>query len=140
MSDRYRKEWHYIDQKWLIDHVHLLEQVVPGYLVRYGCEDESMFIEMKILSGTPASVFEHTDEFIKKIYAFCIQNIHSTLPYVHGDWVLSNIIINDDNIQMCDWDNLGIYPLDEVQKKLVYDLESAFGKKFKEVINDPTIF
>jgi tRNA A-37 threonylcarbamoyl transferase component Bud32 len=45
----------------------------------------------------------------------------------HGDWTLSNIIINGDTMTMVDWDNLGSYPVDQVYKKLQSDLKSAFG-------------
>jgi hypothetical protein len=34
---------------------------------------------------------------------------------------------------MCDWDNLGKYPQEEVLEKMRSDLKSAFGDKF-----DPT--
>ena len=48
----------------------------------------------------------------------------------HGDWTLSNMIINKDKITMVDWDNLGIYPIDQVYKKMTADLKSAFGELY----------
>lgn len=132
----YRKVWLFVDTVWLDHHLDLLNQVVPNYVLDSGYDDKSMWIDYNIIPGITASKFEHTDDFIKNIYAFCLRNIEETKPYVHGDWVLSNIIIDGENIQMCDWDNLNIYPRDEILKKLHKDLESAFGKKFNEVIKD----
>jgi RIO-like serine/threonine protein kinase len=78
----------------------------------------------------PANTFPHTKEFIDKIYNFCINNINTTSPYAHGDWVLSNILIDDDDIHIIDWDNVGIYSPTEILEKLHSDLKSAFGDKF----------
>ena len=57
---------------------------------------------------------------------------------MHGDWVLSNIVIQPDgNMIMIDWDNLGLYREEEYMDKLHSDLISAFGEeKFKKAIND----
>lgn len=130
----YRKVWQFIDLVWLEHHRELLDQVVPNYVLDVGYDDKSMWIDYKIIPGIPASQFEHTDEFIKNIYDFCLKNIEETKPYVHGDWVLSNIIVDGGSIRMCDWDNLNIYPREEILKKLHKDLKSAFGEKFDKVI------
>lgn len=130
----YRKVWNIYDPAWLFGHVEMLNKAVPGYVLNQGIDDRSMWIDYKIIEGRPASTFEHTDQFVQRIYDFCLQNIRDTLPYVHGDWVLSNIIINGDQISMCDWDNINIYPIDEVMKKLHKDLKSAFGDRFNRVI------
>jgi RIO-like serine/threonine protein kinase len=103
---------------------------MPGYVQSHGIEDSSMYICFNIIPGTPANTFEHTPEFIDKIYNFCVSNIKETEPYAHGDWVLSNIIIDGDNMYMVDWDNVGIYNPKEVLTKLKSDLKSAFGDKF----------
>ena len=129
----YRKVWFIKDPVWLNFHVGLLNKVIPDYVLDYGIDDEKMWIDYKIIEGIPASTFEHTDQFIRRIYEFCLDNIQKTKPYVHGDWVLSNIIINNDHIQMCDWDNVNIYPIDEVMKKLHKDMLSAFGERFTQV-------
>lgn len=134
LSDRYRKAWHYIDRPWLEEHVCLLKKVVPNYLLNYGIENGDMFIEVNIIPGVVASKFQHTYEFMEQIYNFCLENIEETSPYVHGDWVLSNILIHDGEIRLCDWDNLGIYPQDKVLEKLHSDLLSAFGPDFKLVM------
>jgi RIO-like serine/threonine protein kinase len=138
LDDRYRKVWDIVDSEWLTYHTELLSKVVPGYVLDSGTDNNTMWIDYKIIPGTPASEFPHTDEFIKQIYKFCLENIQSTQPYVHGDWVLSNIIVNGNTMTMCDWDNLNIYPKEDVAKKLRNDLRSAFGTKFDEVINDST--
>lgn len=130
-DDRYRKEWYSTTPDWIHEHVQLLNKVVPGYVLGFGPN----WIEYKILSGIPASTFPHTPEFIDRIYKFCRNNIQETAPYVHGDWALSNIIIDNNNIQMCDWDNLGIYHPDDVLEKLHEDLNSAFGPSFQEYIS-----
>jgi RIO-like serine/threonine protein kinase len=125
-GDRYRKEWGNVTPVWISYHVQLLNKVVPGYVINFG----DNWIEYKIIPGVPASTFTHTPEFIKKIYTFCLDNIQETYPYAHGDWALSNILINGDNIKLCDWDNLEVYPADEVKTKLFADLTDAFGKEF----------
>jgi len=133
LSDRYRKEWTYKDELWLSAHVDLLNKIKPNFVLAHGVKDNSMFIETKIVPGVAASTLDHTPEFIKRIYMFCINNINQTAPYAHGDWVLSNIVVDGDNIEMIDWDNLNLYPKTIAYNKLHNDLKSAFGDKF-----DPT--
>lgn len=133
LKDRYRKEWSYCDRPWLLEHVNLLEKVFPNFVLAYGEDGNSMFIETKLISGVAASTLDHTPDFIHAIYKFCLENINETAPYAHGDWVLSNIIINNNKMTMVDWDNLNLYPRPTIIKKLHEDLQSAFGDKF-----DPT--
>lgn len=129
-GDRYRKVWGSSSPEWISNHVQLLNIHVPNYVLAFG----ENWIEYKIIPGKPASTFIHTPEFIDRIYNFCLSNIKQTAPYVHGDWSLSNIIVDGDNITMCDWDNLGIYPMDEVNAKLMFDLTNAFGTAFQQYI------
>lgn len=129
----YIKVWNNQTPKWISEHVRLLKDTVPGYVVDYG----GNWISYNIVPGVPASTFNHTDDFIRRIHNFCLENIKSTQPYVHGDWTLSNILVDGDTLRMCDWDNLGIYPTDSVLKKLEEDLASAFGKeKYLNAIKD----
>ena len=134
VNNRHRNVWGYERNEWIYRHVKMLEYVMPGFVLNHGYD----FIEYKIIEGTTANKFEHTDEFIRKIYKFCLDNIKSTKPWVHGDWVLSNIVIQPDgNMIMIDWDNLGLYREEEYMDKLHSDLISAFGEeKFKKAIND----
>jgi RIO-like serine/threonine protein kinase len=133
LENCYKKVWHYIDKEWLEWHVDVLDNIMPDYVQSHGIEDGNMYICFNIVPGKPASEFEHTPEFVDKIYNFCVNNIKETSPYAHGDWVLSNIIIDGDNMYMIDWDNVGIYNPKEVITKLNSDLKSAFGDKI-----DPT--
>ena len=94
---------------------------------------------MVVLPGIRADKFEHTDEFIKKIYTYCLELNRLTSPYYHGDWVLSNMFVDGDTIRMCDWDNVGKHSINEVNEKLYSDLYSAFGDKFKEIYDTATI-
>lgn len=130
LDDRYRKVWTNIDSTWIIKHVELLDKVNHGYVLDYG----NNYIDYKILNGIPASTFKHDTEFINRIYRFCLSNIEQTKPYAHGDWALSNILIDNDNIVMCDWDNLGIYPESMVIEKLHSDLTECFGVSFLKLI------
>lgn len=134
-EDRYIKVWGDVKPAWISSHVKLLKEIVPGYVIDHG----GNWIAFKVLPGVPVSTLPHTDELIKKVYKFCLDNIAKTSPYAHGDWTLSNMIIDGDTIVLCDWDNVGIYPKEEVIKKLNSDLESAFGKEFKKVIYDTPI-
>ena len=132
-GDRYRKVWeNKID--WIYTHVKILNRVMPGFVIDYGND----YIDYKVIEGVTANTVEHTDKFINKIYNFCLENIKATKPWVHGDWVLSNIIIQpDDTMILIDWDNVGIYREEEYLSKLRTDLISAFGEdNFKRAIND----
>lgn len=131
MSDRIRKIWYNRSYDWIIEHYNLLEKINPKYVVSNGRTSEYVFIDYKIIEGVTANILPHTDEFIKKIYDFCLKNIESTQPYAHGDWVLSNIIINQNQLTLCDWDNVGVYDKQEAIKKMHNDLKSAFGEKIK---------
>jgi len=133
-GDRYRKVWGNISPEWIYRHVKLLDRIVPDRVLTYGKD----YIEYKIVEGTTANLREHTDEFIKQIYKFCLENIQSTKPWVHGDWTLSNIVIQPDGqLVMIDWDNLGMYREEDYMNKLQNDLISAFGEeKFRKAIND----
>jgi aminoglycoside phosphotransferase len=133
LDDCYRKVWGFKDLKVLEKHVDIMKYLWPDYIQRYGWTDDTMWIDVKKITGVSASNYEHTDEFVKKIYNFCLDNIKKTTPYAHYDWVLSNIIIDGDQISLIDWDNVGIYTEEEIFKKLHADLKSAFGDKF-----DPT--
>lgn len=126
-GEHYVKVWHTATPQWISDHVSILETLIPGYVIEHG----ENWIKFKTIQGVPASTLEHTDDFIKKVYEFCLEQIKNTLPYAHGDWVLSNIIVNQDTMFMVDWDNVGTYPEDEIYKKLHHDLKSAFGEKYK---------
>jgi len=134
-NDHYRKIWLFKDLVWQDHHIKLLNEVVPNYVRSYGNDDDKMWIDYNVVPGVPASTILHTDEFIKRIYNFCLQNIKDTKPYAHGDWVLSNILVDGNTIKLCDWDNLNIYPEEDKIVKLKLDLRSAFGKRFDEVIS-----
>lgn len=128
----YKKIWHFKDISWLDNHIGLLDMFAPGLVKMHGWTEDKMWILMNNVSGIPASNFEQTEEFVKKIYNFCLKNIEDTAPYAHGDWVLSNIIVNGDELKLVDWDNLNIYPKKQIKKKLIQDMEKAFGSKFND--------
>ncbi len=137
-NDFIRKYWHDKKLDWLQQHVYIVQQFAPDLILRSGQDYTGVYIDMKIVQGKMASTFPHTNEFITRIYNFCLKNIEETKPFFHGDWTLSNMIIDGDTITMIDWDNIGIYPVDDVMKKLKNDMMSAFGDRFLEVINDST--
>ena len=119
----YRKIWDNIDPGWITAHVADLNRIFPGYVLNNGHD----WIDFKIVSGTPASQLPHTPDFVERIHSFCLSQIEETTPWYHGDWTLSNMIVDGDTITMIDWDNLGCYPKEEVYTKLNLDLKSAFG-------------
>lgn len=119
-----------MDVEWINNHVELLNKLFPNYVLDHG----NNYIDYKILNGIPASEFIHNKEFVERIYNYCLSNIQQTKPYVHGDWALSNMLIDNDNIVMCDWDNVGIYPEPMVIEKLHKDLTDSFGVMFTELI------
>jgi RIO-like serine/threonine protein kinase len=125
-NDHYVKIWDNISPEWIIEHVQLLKDIVPGYVIDHGIN----WIAFKEISGVPASTFNHSVEFVQRIQQFCLDNIKQTYPYAHGDWTLSNMIIDNSTITMIDWDNVGIYPEEEVYNKMNSDLKSAFGNLY----------
>ena len=127
-EDRYKKVWDNTTPDWISNHVKLLNTHVPGYVLDFGTN----WIDYAIIPGVPASTLFHSPEFINKVYQFCLDSIVETSPYVHGDWSLSNILVDGDNLRLCDWDNLGVYPMDEVKAKLISDLTNAFGTAFQQ--------
>lgn len=133
----YYKTWYFKDLTWLKEHVRLLEIYVPEIVDSYSFTDDTMTLKMHEIEGTVASTFEHTQEFFNKIYTACISSMEQTAPYMHGDWVLSNMIItNDGTVKFIDWDNLNVFPKSGAMMKLHMDLESAFGEKFKRFLDD----
>lgn len=123
----YIKSWSNITPMWIKNHVDLLREHVPGFVADYG----GNWISYNIVPGVPASEFPHTPEFVNRIHSFCLDQIKSTQPWYHGDWSLSNILIDGNDIRMVDWDNLGQYPEEEVYAKLHEDMKSAFGELFQ---------
>lgn len=134
LSDRVRKVWDISKKEFVFNHFTLLNSQLPGYAIDIGSNADSVWIDYTIIPGVPASTFNHTPEFIKRIYNFCLLNIEQTAPYYHGDWALSNIIINGEDMALCDWDNLGTYPKHEAIEKLTADLSDAFGFEFINLI------
>ena len=121
----YIKRWTNVEPNWIIEHVKLLNIMCPGYVKDYSHEH----IEYNIVEGILANTVPHSDEYCKMIYDYCLHQIETTKPYVHGDWVLSNMIITERGIRMIDWDNLGIYDSVMIYSKLEKDMISAFGKE-----------
>lgn len=132
-SNYIQKIWYQRDVDWLLSHVKILNKINPGYILSYGSKENYIYLNSIILPGTSISVLPHNDNLIKKVYNFCFKNLEDTKPYVHGDWVVSNMIIHDDVINLCDWDNVGIYNRQEVINKIHDDLYSSFGERFKEL-------
>jgi RIO-like serine/threonine protein kinase len=122
----YVKIWDNISPNWINDHVKLLKEFTPGYVIDYG----NNWISYNVITGTLASTVPHSREFVNFIHKSCLDQIKSTSPWYHGDWSLSNIIINNNKIHMIDWDNLDQYKEEEVYIKLNSDLKSAFGDLF----------
>jgi len=125
-SDTIRKFWYDKDSVWMQQHAEILNKVQPGYVKFVG----ENYIDFTRYLGQPASKLKHTPEFCDEVCKFCVNQINSTLPYAHGDWVLSNIIVDGDVMHMVDWDNVGIYDKETIHTKLKADLQSAFGELF----------
>lgn len=125
-SDTVRKFWYNKEPGWIYQHADTLKKVQPGYVKKVGPN----YIDFVRYVGIPASKLKHTEKFVQEITHFCVNQIQNTLPYAHGDWVLSNIIVDGENMYMVDWDNVGIYPTAQIYEKLKSDLQSAFGDLF----------
>lgn len=117
-------------EEWFISHKQILDTLMPGYVNQIG----NGFIDLNPVEGTLCSQLEHTEKNMKRIYEYCISQIYSTLPYVHGDWAPSNIIETGKGFVMIDWDNVGIYSLAEAYDKLNRDMIEHYGESFKLII------
>ena len=126
-----RKIWYNTPFEWLEEHCDMLDKVNPGYVKQIGYEEDHVWMDMQLVPGKLASTFTHTKEFVRKIDNFVKNHYEATNPYAHGDWVLSNIIIDGDSIEMIDWDNLGKHPSFFVKRKIKSDLKSAFGEMYE---------
>ena len=134
LDDRYRKVWYDVDMDRLDEHVSILEDIIPGYVLDYGKTENSMYIDYHIVPGTPANTFAHTPQFIRRIHDFCHETLEQTLPYAHYDWVLSNIMIDGENTYLVDWDNVGIYSPEEIYKKIESKIKViAVGDNFNDL-------
>lgn len=132
----FKKYWLDKSFEWVINHVKILDIVMPNYVQGFGHDGTGVYILFSKLPGIPADTFEHTPQFCSRIYQYCRALNERTQPYYHGDWVLSNILIDGDNIYMCDWDNVGKHSINDVNEKMYADLESAFGTLFEEIYDD----
>lgn len=133
----YYKTWHFLDIKWLENHVKLLSVYAPEILDEYSCTNNSMTLKMKEIKGTLVSSIIHSQELFNAVYSACQTNIENTYPYAHGDWVLSNMIITDQKeIKFVDWDNLSLSSKENSLLKMHKDLKSAFESKFKKFLYD----
>lgn len=139
INNLYLKKYYLKDERWLKSHVNKLTKVVPDYLLDYGVEPEYVWIKVKELSGKPAGEFDRTDEFVKLIVEFCQNNYRETYPYAHGDWAISNILIDGDKIHMCDWDGLSIYPEEWVYQKMYNSLLKPFGHRIDDYMKQSGI-
>ena len=130
----YHKIWYFSDPRWLQEHFETVQQLCPELPCDWHYTDSEMTFVMNTIPGTPASQFEHTDLFVERIYRACVNNCEQTQPLYHGDWTLSNMIVDGDRITFIDWDNVNYYPARVVQEKLLSDLHSAFGDKILNCI------
>ena len=119
------------DMVKLKDHISILKSINPGYVLDYGKTlQNKLFIDFNIINGTQVSIYVkeldtiYYPKFIKKIHDFIIENLKQTLPYAQYDWVLSNFLVDKDNINLVDWDNVDIYSKEDIRKKLHSDMKS----------------
>lgn len=132
----YYKVWYYIDNLWFTNHIELLKKYAPNLIVSSFISDTSMTLKMNKVKGKLANEFEPNLKFIDLIYNSCIKNMQDTKPYMHGDWVLSNMIIDNNKVTFIDWDNLQIIDETSAMLKLHSDLKSAFVNDFEGYLND----
>lgn len=133
----YRKYWNHRDTKNcsvmampINQHIDIVNNFFPEYIIGSKVLKKSMWIDYNTLPGISANKFEHTEEFIKKIKNFCIDNINKTKPYAHFDWHLGNIIINGDDMYLIDWDNIREYTDTEIDERFELCMKRNFGDKY----------
>jgi RIO-like serine/threonine protein kinase len=135
LDDCYRKIWKYSKTDLLTRHITLLKIAAPGYVLRHGYDKNSMWVDYKIIEGVSANTLYLSDELIEKIYRFVLKHFDQTAPFYHGDWQLSNIIVNDDDFTMVDWDNINTDFRDDMLIKLHFDLRESIGSRFDSFID-----
>ena len=130
-EDFFRKKWMFKDEAWLAEHIKMLKEIGPvGYLKGHGADDNTMWIDTFKIKGQLATTFPQSPEFIEKVTDYCLEHYNKTKPYAHFDWELSNMIIDNDNITLLDWDNCAIYPEGQIIDKMDADFKKAFADKF----------
>lgn len=135
LNDRYRKIWRYLRLDLLTRHVRLVNLAFPGYIIDHGYDQEHMWVDYRIIEGVRVDTLLLDDEKILKIYNFCLKNIRETAPFYHGDWNLSNIIVNEDNFTLVDWDTINTDTEDKMLIKMHFDLRSSIGSRFDKFID-----
>jgi hypothetical protein len=127
-----------IYRNWTADrlknHVVLVDRINPGYYLDHGIEKDYVWAKSRPIQGTMASEYKHTDEFAKNIMSFCIENYKKTYPYAHMEWSLNNIIIQDSQIHLIDWDTLGVYPPKYVWESMHKMFYKMFGDRINKLI------
>lgn len=127
----FRKKWLYKDTQWLENHIKMLADIGPtGYVIDHGFDDNTMWIDTKKIKGQLADTFAQTDEFVSRITKFCLDHYKETKPYAHFDWKLNNMIVDNDEITLVDWDNCAVIQEGQVIDKMESDLKKSFGVKF----------
>ena len=124
----YRKHWNYTDPEWFYTHLEIVNKFRPGFVINSRLTKKAMWIDYKVIPGQKASHpdFVRDEQFISRIYDFVISNIKETYPYCHGDWALGNIIIDDNNLELVDWDNCCV----QTDDTIIILFDEAMAKNF----------
>lgn len=124
----YRKHWNYTDPEWFYPHLEIVNKLRPEFVINARLTKKAMWIDYKVIPGRKANDpdFVRDDQFISRIYDFVISNIKETYPYAHCDWALGNIIIDDTNIELVDWDNCCV----QKDEQIIRFFDEAMVKNF----------
>lgn len=127
------KYWYNRDSNWMREHSQILDRIYPGYLLDCGFTAHYCWAEYKKLPGKTAHEVEHTDALIHDLITFCLNQNKELAPYSHGDWVLSNILVDGDDFYICDWDVAGLYDTSYILSKIYNDLYNTLGSRIDKI-------
>lgn len=128
------------EQLWFYTTVSLMKKFTEDYVVSYGYKDNYYFVNTNEIIGIRADKYFTnmgiiTDNDIKDITNFIIDNYKMTYPYSHGDWSLSNIIKTKDGYKLIDWFSIRKFDrsFDHSIMKIEDSLFLAFGNRYLEI-------
>ena len=136
LEDRYRKIWYgdnpqkKLGTKNLNEHIRLVNEYNPGYILDYDLNEKEMVIDYKILPGIELVKINYNNDFKKKVYDYCLSHILSTWPYAYFDWKPMNILIDGDSMHLIDWDCIRYASKDYSLKNMIKLLENKFERDF----------
>ena len=136
-------------REWYKEHCRLMDKYYPGFILSRSCSGNRIILEYKEIEGNricgdedwePTEPIDWSYRRIHKLYRWILSEVDKTWPYTHGDWALTNILVQSNGeFKMVDFDtfsNTSLPTMDHVINQIHTDLIKGFGKrKFTRYLN-----